>query len=237
MKLALFIGLGFLVALDSIAQTAISGIGPFKISVTTTEIIQQLEAELGTNCINIKSSSDFFNERRNSKVLIAELFPDTVNEYMGPSYASFCPQSRVFYVSSYIVSGIELREAYLKFYKDTLYELLCDRTEQLIEAITIKYGEPKKERKNDSVECGYLRSGNTIKLSEYSITEEWRNNSIIAYGTIYNRFNSKCEESINSYFSIYNLDTTTEERYCYEARQKQLEAKKRELKRNKLSDF
>jgi len=219
------------------AQTEIAGIGPFKIGVTSTQIIHQLESELETNCIKVYSGTQFYNVRRSSKVFIAELIPDTLNEYSSPTYASFCPNTRVFYVSQYSVSGVEIKEAYLKFFDDQLYELLCERTSELIEALTIKYGEPKIEQRDSYTDCGYFSSANTIKLKTYSITQEWRNNNVIANGCIYNRYNSECEESLGSYFSIYNLDTTTAERLCNDARREQMDAKKKEIKRTKLSDF
>jgi hypothetical protein len=215
------IGLLTLSMLDLIAQQAkIEGIGIFKISKDTSSIIQELEKQLDTKCRKFYSMSDVFNLEDESKVVIAELFPDTVDIYHSPVRASFCSQVRVFFINKYIIAGITLNNIYLTFYNGYLTEIYCDITTELNEAIHLKYGDPVIENKVKEIECINNNTGNTIKHKEQTIYQRWENGEIKATACLSNYYDSKCKELLINYFMISKEGISSIISACDEKRSK-----------------
>jgi hypothetical protein len=218
-------------------QTNLEGIGIFKISKDTSSIIQELEKQLDTKCRKIYSMSDVFSLEDESKVVIAELFPDTVDIYHSPVRASFCSQVRVFFINKYIVAGITLNNIYLTFYNGYLTEFYSDITTELNEAMHLKYGDPVIENNVKEIECTNNNTGNTIKHKEQTIYQRWENGEIKAIAYLSNYYDSKCKEHFINYFMINKEGISSIISACDEKKKQDLKSRELKIKRNKLTDF
>lgn len=214
----------------------IEGIGNFKISKTTTLIISELEKELNTNTIKVHSVLEIFDLEKKSNA-IAEILPDTIDEYSSPIKASFCPDVKVFYINKYKISEITCKDVYLTFYKGLLTEFQCDVSDELSEAMVIKYGKPTKEKKEKYIDCFYNYSGNVVKHKEITVYEKWNNVNIKAqiYSSEY--FNNSCEKSFISILTIYKDGVDKLISACDKKMQQTLKTRRLKEKKDKLSGF
>ena len=181
----------------------IEGIGLFKIGQTDISIIKQIADEMSTKILTCKSSLEFYE--LDSKIkYVAQVFPDTVKSYNSPPGASVCNEVKSFSIKGFFVSGIALKNLKLQFYNDTLYYISCDYTSEISEAMKLKYGSGKLEKKNNEIECKNTYSGVTRKVNETTIYETWENGKITVIGRILEFYSSKCERQLTSLFSIYD---------------------------------
>lgn len=224
----------FACAQDSIQQTNIEGIGIFKIGKTDISIIEELKNELNVKVERTNNSSYQYSKELDSKKFILEFYADTVNSYNSPVYSSVLSDVRIFEVRGYSVANIELKDLVLYFYKDTLYELKCDYSQELIDAVKLKYGEGQLESSEREVQCSSRLTG-TYSLKEQTFYTTWSNGLIHAVYTLSKYYDSKCEKKLLAYFIVSNSQLVTEIRELEDAlknlrKNADAEAKKKELK-------
>jgi hypothetical protein len=216
---------------DSI-QPKIEGIGGFKINKTTTSIIKELEKTLNIQTIRTNSMDYVFSQDKMAGNYILELYRDSVNTYNSPTYAPALNEVKVYKVKGVKVAEIELTEMYLHFYRDTLIEINCGYTMDLIDAIRTKYGNGTSEIKEKDIQCSSKIAG-TFTVKEQTSYERWQNNNIEAVSCIHKYYNSKCEENFVSYIQVSDHARTlfiSVETRNYEKKKRELETqKKKEL--------
>ena len=222
------------------AQDEFKGIGIFKIGISTTQTLNEF---VGKNGLKIKESSSLMDtygsysssKKTSSVLLLRKSDKDIYNT--DPRYVEH-PDVKVFYVDYYEVAGITLKTLYLKFYKDTLYDLQCDYASELIEAINLKYGKGTDSTKTKKIQCTGRLAGN-FEVEEFYHYTKWfaSNNTINATACIGEYYDSKCQRQILSYFIIGN--TALNEKIGKEESEikSAQEEKNNKDKKTKLSDF
>ncbi|MDY0216980.1 MAG: hypothetical protein RBS19_08505 [Bacteroidales bacterium] len=192
--LVLMLCLCVLKVVDS--QNKIEGIGVFKIGKTKIKIINQIAEDNNTVLKWYSDYSDTEWLKYFRGIEIAELFPNLQDSSKNPLRTSYCPNVRVFFINAYKIAGINLLNIHLRFYNDKLIEFYCDYSNELLDALSIKYGKPKKN--NYLSNCSVLNKSNRISYS----CIYWENKTIIA------GFNKEERDSVilNSYFIL--TDTT-----------------------------
>lgn len=220
----------------SYSQTAIEGLGKFKLLKVTTAYLDTLAKEKSLDREKIKTSQDNirFNNRKGK---LAEIFPDTVDSYKSPIYAHQCRSVRVFFIPSIDFSGIELANTYLTFDNDTLVDIQTDYKTEVIEALKAKYGNPEIEKKENEEKCKFSYSGNEVKFTETMYYQKWSNARIKCVAVIGSYRNSQCEKKTLSYINISVEGKTTEIVKCDLLIQAELEKVRTANKKTQLSDF
>ncbi|HLX93403.1 MAG TPA: hypothetical protein VKR32_17080 [Puia sp.] len=103
----------------------------------------------------------------------------------------------------YPIAGITVENLKLTFFKDTLYSIECEFSDELKDALTAKYGNPKISKKAKIITC---RNGLGITYNE---TEETFTTSfptvssrITASGIVSAYFNDKCEKQYLNFYLV-----------------------------------
>ncbi len=177
------------------SQNKIEGIGIFKIGKTKIKIINQILEEnkvVLENFDNIKQSRWL---KYRIDFVVAELTPNITDDKLNPLLTCFCPDVRVFFIKEYKIAGINLQNIHLKFYKNTLIAFYCDSSDELLQSLTTKYGNPKRIENWDKA-SGFSKLDNVNYSSLY-----WNNDSIFA------SFNYETDAlgKKNSYFIVRDL--------------------------------
>ena len=227
-----------------------NGFGILKVNTTTISVIKELETILNTQTRIINSSE---NESKLSSLLkevenpysttnekygvICILLEDSTDTYKNPIYASSCEKVKVFRIGGYSVSGIKVTDLKITFLNDTLIDINCNNTRELMEAIHLKYGEGKKRIENKEIECTLRMTGNIITYEESILTEEWENNDIMAYERIKKYYDDKCNPQYINYLTIYSRTKKRIQSECERNTKKRREEKKKQEKMKTLNDF
>lgn len=218
------------------AQDKIEGIGKFKLKKTTTAYLDTLAKEKDFDRETIRTWEDYF-KLRYKKEKLAEVFPDTVKAYNSPSYAHSCKDTRVFYIPKMEISGIELTDTYLTFYKDTLVNINTDYKMEITEAFELKYGKSELEKKEKEVECTLKLTGGTITYTETMFYQYWTNGSIKCTAAIGDYYDRKCEKQSLSFITI-GIDKISEKiRECDNMEEERIKKKQDLEKKKKLDEF
>lgn len=213
----------------------INGIGKFKINETKVSIIDSLKREMNLDVEILKKYKYVDSKKAN---LLAEIVSDTTKDnYMGNPYSLLCQNTRVFFIGSYYISGIELLNIKLYFHNDVLIGFNCDFNNELNDALTIKYGKPKIEYQEKNINCEVKLTGNIIARTESNSTQIWQNNDIQASIKISKYYDSDCNEKIISYFSLQNHPVMNDIINCSLESWKLIESRKKEMKKKNLKDF
>jgi hypothetical protein len=187
-----------------VSQSKIDGIGIFKIGETKIKKINQI---LEDNKVELESYNNVKQTRwlkYQVNFVVAELFPNITDIDLNPLRTCFCPDVKVFFIKDYKIAGIYLVNIHLRFYKSTLIEFYCDSNEELLQALTTKYGDPipmenwKRiwdKSKNDSISFSSLFWNNkpiyaTITFESKSIKD---NPSFIIRDVNYDAIIRDCE--------------------------------------------
>jgi hypothetical protein len=167
----------------------LEGIGKFKIGETTTDIIKDIEKETSTTC-SITNAVELYNDLydNNDKIEIFEVLLDTT-----------CKETRIFYISKYKISNIELKNIFLVFNEDYLIEFRCDKNKDLDILFAKKYGRPYIYQKDFS----NLES-NTLKYDEHIKRFLWKNLNIIAISFEKKQTFGEVNRDVISIFIIYD---------------------------------
>lgn len=133
----------------------IEGIGILKIDKTTTSFLDTIANQ---NQITIREYDkwvgnivDLENPIGHTKYII-ELIKDSLSHfYPADSHSMWQEDVRVFYLNYLNIDGVDIRNIYLEFYKDTLYKFSSESGASnselsLSEAFEIKYGKPTLDK-------------------------------------------------------------------------------------------
>lgn len=184
---------------------SIQGIGPFKIGITTIDIIQKIETDNNAKFVKVYSKEEFSNKtpERDRYMYHIELVRsnDSVRDIIYE--ASIDPRVRTFYITYYKVNDIAIRDIKIKFFNDTLFYVSVFPSESLVNAIELKYGQGKKKESVMKSDC---IDKLTNKNFENHITDyTWRDDSIFigrSSSTIYSTYDCKPHSS----FSFFAWD-------------------------------
>jgi hypothetical protein len=219
------------------AQEKISGIGKFKLRETTISIIEDLSKELKSKVVAVNNFNDYYDLKRKPKNKILELLPDTTTKNNSPSYATEYPGYRVFYMPSYEISNIKIKDVVLLFLNNVLVELHCDYSRELNEAIELKYGTPKKENTEKDVNCTFVNSGNKITYKDETFRSLWINGDITWTSSIRRYYDSSCKESILAYSSL-EIEGYHDQRNAWDKKAiEKRRLREKENKKSSLTDF
>jgi hypothetical protein len=182
----------------------ITGFGKLKLGMDVKDLEELKEAKA------MKTYNDFISKvyKNYSNNTVYEQIADTTKIERG--FGSPDKKVRIFTVPKINVTDeIVLKFVELKFYDDKLYYIRCDYDKNLIDALTLKYGEPKVETKEEDKEFTYTYTGNKITKKERKFTSNWNTSdvNVICTSLMSNYFNSKGEESFLSYVNLYNKQT------------------------------
>jgi hypothetical protein len=239
----------FIFSQDSI-KPFFNGFGLLKVNQTTISVIKELETILDTKTRVINSTEEeyqfgklldkienSYSTTNEKNGIICIMIEDSINKWKSPTNASSCNKVKTFKIGGYSVAGINIKNLTIKFYNDTLTEINCENTKELMEAIHLKYGEGEKKIENKEIECTLSLTGNIIKYEETTLTEEWENNDIRAYEMNKKYYDSKCNPKYFHYLNIYSINKNDLIYECEESVETRRENKKNDEKRKSLDDF
>lgn len=213
----------------------IEGIGVFKIG-QPIEFLDQFANENNAKIAIVDSYKEEANFGGKSKIAIAELVKNKNNKYDSPIEAPKCSLVRVFKISHYSVSGISFEKFTVSYYNDKLYEIETDYSDELRDALTVKYGEGKPSSRSKEVNCIYNLTGNKITKKEFSQTDTWNNGTINCYATISKYYSDKCEERFLSYITVIDTIISKKSTDCFLKESKE-ESKSKMPKKESLNDL
>ena len=167
------------------------GIGKFKINKSTTDVIDNIEKDVKSS-FEITNIVEFYNNLYTIDLQLKEIiFDDSI---------SVCRDSRIFYISSYSISNIELKNIYLLFYKDVLIEFRCDKNKELDVLFTMKYGRPYiLQRSYSNVHS------NTLVYDEHIYRFLWKEGSILTISLDKKQVFDGIVRDAGSYFIMYDV--------------------------------
>lgn len=188
-------------------EQKIEGIGQFKISKTTINIINELANQMNVKIIEISNDVPLDNAKKNRERYIFQLIKDSSwSEFMQIPYSTNCPGFSVYTVSEIAISSFFFDNVYLTFYQDTLISFKSDHVENLDQALAVKFGKPELFDDEKDINCVYTYTGATIKKKEMNLKQTWENHPIEAIISDWQFYTSDCEIHIISGFSVENTD-------------------------------
>lgn len=234
MKYLLFVALALPVL--SMGQNKMEGIGQFKINITTIQDIGQFAKGLG---IEVKTSNQIldFTSDGTSTGKIMFVISNQEDEFLNSPFAPVLEKEKVLFMDVLNVSGIKMREVYMRFWNDTLYKIETEGSDELSEALKLKYGNPFVEKKEKPIQC---RSGAGVQYNEKAVTYTSRwpgTNGIQGIAVLGKNFDSKCKARMFSTFTILDSSKSVKINKLevqYLAQKKNEDDK---VKKTKLKDF
>jgi hypothetical protein len=215
-------------------QSKIDGIGKFKIGKADISIVDSVAAELQTEIKPVDQGHKIVD--RTDKAVF-ELKVNKLKPYMTPAYTSYCPSVRVFYITTYTVADIEIKEIYLTFKDNMLIEFRSKSSTEIEKAIETKYGPKTPVVTKKQVKCRYKLTGNSVILENITYKKQWKNLNIVATTTLQSNYDDKCEKQYYNDLEIKDSAKIKIANDC-EAQAKALEEKQtNQQERKKLSDF
>lgn len=209
---------GLSLALSGMAQTStekIAGLGKFKINQTSISVIQDLEKELDVKQKKATKATDVYSSAGRKAVM--ELVADTISRFNGPSAATQCPTAKVYYIPTYQIAGIDIKEVYLTFQKDMLVEFKCNSSIELIEALSLKYGKPEIKKEERDATCRLSLTGNEVTLKTTTYTQKWENGTVSAVDLLSEYYDSSCKKRLISIFYIADASAVKQVYDCDKA--------------------
>lgn len=158
--------------------------GEFIIGKTNIDIISNIEKDIGK--LQITNDLTFYNNSiENIKPKFCEILLNNNCEI------------RVFYVSKYRIDELELNDIYLFFHENILIQFICNKSEEIDDYFTKKYGKPFKFEKYSQD----IRSS-TMKYDQLIVELLWKKNNIktISYQNF--QYFGKIPRNAGSYFII-----------------------------------
>lgn len=151
--------------------------------------------------------------------------------------ASPSPHVMVYYLPSFTVADIKIREVILKFYDGVLAEIKSQSPGELPEMFEIKHGKPNVTTLVTPRTCLYRLTGNKVTYKDESFFGRWYNGDIEALSFLGKFRDSNCKEELVQSFSV----TSTSKAKLIEASEKVAllaeKAKTRNELKRKLSDL
>lgn len=230
----------FLIPTIVLGQDTLKGLGPFKIGITTTSIITDIAKEkkmriedsddgMDTNPYSFKPKARIY--------LLHDVNPKKKYAYADQHYSTD-PSVKVYYISSFEISGVKLERLYLSFIMDTLFKLTCASSSELTDAFKLKYGPGEIKKSEKEITCTSRIRGD-YKEKELTFITTWDSQimDIVATDYLHSYYNSSCEENFISYFSIENIylsEKVVKAEIAIREKQKNEDEKK---KKEQLKDF
>jgi hypothetical protein len=219
--------------IDVKKQTNIDGLGIFKIGKTDISIITDLENEFGTKSVVTSDSFELIKAKgRNNSIF--QLVPKNKSGY---DQFSICPDVKEYQIPVYNIADMQIEKLHLKFYKDVLYNIECDSSKELGEALELKYGEPELKVENKPISCIYKASGNTVTYEEKTFTSSWYNGNIRSNNILHSYYSDKCENRRIKYFNIYDTKILETVYKCEEDLREQGANMEKQKRLKNLKDF
>lgn len=197
-----------LIPIMSYSQIIIDGIGPFRLGKSTSSIVEEISKE---KKVKIKTSTSLmdtygspgFVDKKTKNIYILGSKED--NNMVNPKYRHN-PDTKVYFIDYYEISGVPVVQLYLSFYKDTLYSIYSNGGAKISEAMEFKYGKPETKTETKKVKCTGRLSGE-FEVEENSYKSEWNSGldsvDVVSYLSSY--YDSKCEKQYLSFFYITNM--------------------------------
>lgn len=142
------------------------------------------------------------------------------------------------YAVIYEISGVWVQDLELTFYKDTLYEIQCEPTEQFIEALRAKYGRGITTIREKKITC---ITGLKITYSEvekqYTVTYPTISKNIEATEFTHYGFDKECKKEHYHFFSIIHNKIYKQVDYIIRAAGKKKEDAELKKRKEALKDF
>ena len=237
----LFLIIVLLSAIKCFAQEKIKGIGKFKINESTrTQVDSILAGDLG------QQFPDTFDKNENNFLSIHEskwaiLTPDSTPDYAHPYYnyekvnllPLHCSMATVYFIKSYSIANIQFESVYLTFRKDTLVGFVSDYSEEITDAMKLKYGNIQPTMKTTLINC-QNKIGNKFTKDETEIIYSWKNGSIEAK-SYFKQYG--CNGSFLTYFSVKDNAKLSTLQKCSNDAYLKIKGKLDTQKKKSLKDF
>lgn len=203
------------------SQSNLDGIYKLKPGVTDIGIIDELQKELKIKVVEISDYMNYYNKvgyrfigisgRMTPKDAFVHIINANTKQDIKKEadivipYAPYSKDHQVYFISKIPVSGIKLEGVLLFFRQNILVKVECEKTDDLMNAMEIKFGKGLVETKTDTVKCLYKLTGNEIKQAEYTITTTWKGNDVEAYSYARAYFDENCKGvAINKFYITSN---------------------------------
>lgn len=240
MKFVFTLALAFVCMIHTYSQESLRGIGAFKVGETTTSAIidfakkENIKVKQSTSLMDTYGT--YVSGKKTSKVYLLSK-PGKDNIISDPKYSDH-PLVKTYFIDYYEVSDVPIRKLYLKFYNDTLYDLECDFSKELREALTLKYGSGVDSVAKKSVKCRSRMAGD-FEEEEASYYTKWLNgsNGMISISCVGHYFNYKCEKKYLSYFFIKNSNVSKQVISEEVDKSEKEKAEQEKGKKSQLTDF
>ncbi len=219
----------------SIGQNKIEGIGKLKLNKTITKDLKSFSEEQGLT-IEIEKISTEAAMIETRKDEIVEIVPNYTDKYESPSNAHYCKNARVFFIPNMTVSLIDISDIYLTFYKDTLVDIKCGYSDELVTAFEIKYGKPSYKKLKNVQEC-YLNYPSKLKFTDETIIEIWINGDLECDAALGSFHDNDCKVYTQKYITFFSNKKSDLVQDCDSKEELRIENdEKKELKK-KLKDL
>jgi hypothetical protein len=222
----LFVGL--------IANAQITGFGKIKLGMSIGQIDEIKNSKKITD--EMVYISKVWNNHSNTESY--ELVVDTTTLYS--QLGSLDLRVRTFTVPSIKINeNIEIELVELKFFNDTLYSIHCDYNREVVEALTIKYGEPKTDIKEEEHQFVYTYTGNTVTKTDRKIRSNWDtgNSDISCESLLWKYYSDKGEERFISYIELVNYKIGKDVKLTEDNFRDKIRKRIEEKKKKSVSDF
>lgn len=206
-------------------------IGYFSVNQTTSGVIKNLEIKYDTKTVIIndkQSYTSFLNDSEKIQGLgIYQIIENQNNLSDSPPNAPKCPNAKIYKIKGLEISDILIEDLSLTFYEDTLINVTCSITNELLNIVRLKYGKGQTTFSKD-IECTKHINGKKVNKYKISSQENWFGNGINSQ-IIYTKW--QCLDNLEVYkLGIYSNKFVDEFLSC----EKDIE-EKREAKR--IDDF
>jgi len=215
----------------------IEGIGKFKIGKTPVTYLETFIKENNFERQSINSWDEYQNFKYQT-YKIAEVFTDKDEPYMSATYcASYCKKVRAFYIPKMTIAEININNAFLTFYNDTLVRISISYSPEILNAFEVKYGKPRISADSKNVTCTSKITAETKILQETDFSSYWENRNIQCVASINNSYNDDCEKTQDSYILIYLRTVRSKIQECNDKEENKINEIKKANKKTKLNDL
>lgn len=199
----------YLFSFATYAQSSkIKGLGRFQIGITTIDSMYAMESTFDKP---IRAISDKYEES------IQETYFNSFVQLVSNDVLSekvenaFCSNNITLFKSPmFTISGIEIIDLKLTFYKNVLIKIDCEYSEDLKDGLVLKYGKGQVKSSKSPVKCYYKLTGRTEGIY-YNISTQrvWVNGAIKAVLSYQYTYNNECEPEEVSTLMIADINKLT----------------------------
>lgn len=212
-------------------QSNIEGLGIFKIGKTKISIIDDLESAFGTKSVVTSDSTVLYEGKSNT---ILQLVPKNKSGYGHPS---ICPDVKEYLIPVYNIADMQIKQLILNFYKDVLFEIRCDSSKELDDALKLKYGNPEILVTSEPISCVYKYTGNKVTYDNKIYVRTWENRGIEANSLFTKQYNDKCQGRVTHLFYIKDSKTGDIVDKCENYTRERYKSTEKQERLKKLNDL